>query len=46
MEMDKKTGELAESSQARAVDVDTSGKLCAVGFRDGSVRVYAIPKDW
>ena len=39
------TKELALGAQARCVDCSADGSLCAVGFRDGSFRVYKT-SDW
>jgi echinoderm microtubule-associated protein-like 6 len=37
---DKNTKELSHSSQGRSVDISMKDDLCAVGMRDGSVRLY------
>ena len=37
---DPKTNELADSVKGRSVDVSPDGALCAIGFRDGSFRIY------
>jgi WD40 repeat protein len=41
--MDPATNELSDASKARCVDVKPKGDEVAVGFLDGSVRVYAFP---
>lgn len=41
--MDPATNELSDSAKARCVDVKPSGEEVAVGFLDGSVRIYAFP---
>lgn len=45
MELDPSTKELANGAKGRSVDVSSNGKLCAVGFRDGTFRIYDT-KDW
>ena len=40
MPLDPVTMELSNATKARSVDVTPDGKLCAVGFRDGSYRIY------
>lgn len=37
---DPATNEPPLSCKGRSVDVSKDGKLCAVGFRDGSLRIY------
>ena len=37
---DAKTKENAKSTMGRAVDVSPNGQFCAIGMRDGSLRVY------
>jgi len=41
-EPDKKTNELANGSKARSLDFIGKNGLVAVGFRDGSVRIYNL----
>jgi WD40 repeat protein len=41
--MDPVTKELSDAAKARCVDVKPSGEEVAVGFLDGSVRIYAFP---
>jgi len=38
--MDPITGELSDAAKARCVDVKPKGDEVAVGFLDGSVRIY------
>lgn len=45
MPTDTATSELSNATKARSVDVSPDGKLCAVGFRDGSFRIYET-KEW
>jgi WD40 repeat protein len=44
MPLDPSTQELSNATKARVVDVSPDGKLCAVGFRDGSFRIYETSK--
>jgi hypothetical protein len=39
-EVDPTTKELSAASKGRSVDIISEGKLIAVGFRNGSVRIY------
>jgi hypothetical protein len=39
------TNEPADSTKGRSVDISRDGKWCAVGFRDGNLRVYQT-SDW
>ena len=43
---DAATKENAKSTMGRAVDVSPSGAHCAVGMRDGSLRVYSTAQQW
>jgi len=43
MPLDPKTGELTDSCKARCVDMKPKGDEIAVGFLDGSIRVYSYP---
>ncbi len=43
--LDAATGELSNSVKARSIDISSDGELVAIGFRDGSVAVYATD-DW
>ena len=45
MELDSKTRELSSATKGRSIDVSPNGKMAAVGFRDGSFRIYTT-KDW
>ena len=40
--LDKATNELSHTTRARAVAISNDEKYCAVGFRDGSLRIYDI----
>ena len=40
MPLDPATNELANPTKARCCDVSGDGKFCAVGFKDGSYRIY------
>ena len=40
MPLDPATNELSNATKARSLDTSPDGKLCAVGFRDGSFRIY------
>jgi len=40
--LDPSTKELSNAAKGRSVDIDPTGKYAAVGFRDGSVRLYYI----
>ena len=40
MPLDATTNELADGTKGRSIDVKSDDKLCAVGFRDGSFRIY------
>lgn len=42
---DPKTKENAKNTMGRAVDVSPNGQFCAVGMRDGTLRVYKT-SDW
>jgi len=42
---DAVTREYSVTCKGRAVDVSPNGKLCAVGFRDGTVRLFSTA-DW
>lgn len=46
IKLDPKTNELSDAVKGRSVDISVDGKMCAVGFRDGSFRVYRIDPDW
>lgn len=37
---------MSDKCKGRSVDISKDGKFCAVGFRDGSFRVYHIESDW
>lgn len=39
---DPKTKENANSTMGRAVDVNPNGTHCAIGMKDGSLRIYTI----
>lgn len=39
--MDPATGEHSWACQGRCADISPDEKHCAVGFRDGSVRIYS-----
>ena len=43
MPLDPNTGELTDSCKARCVGIKPKGDEIAVGFLDGSVRVYSYP---
>ena len=43
MPMDPATNEQSDAAKARCVDVKPKGDEVAVGFLDGTVRVYAYP---
>lgn len=45
MPVDPSTKELSNGAKARSVCVSPNGKMVAVGFRDGSFRIY-LTKDW
>jgi WD40 repeat protein len=45
IEPDPKTKELSNSAKGRSIDVSQNGKLAAVGFRDGTIRIFST-KDW
>lgn len=40
MPLDPATQELSNSTKARCCDVSNDGKFCAVGFKDGTFRIY------
>ena len=40
MALDPVTLELSNATKARCTDISSDGKLCAIGFRDGSYRIY------
>lgn len=42
---DTTTKELSNGAKGRSIDVSLNGKMAAVGFRDGSFRIYTT-KDW
>lgn len=42
---DPDTKELSNAVKGRSIDVTPNGKMAAVGFRDGSFRIYTT-KDW
>lgn len=41
LEMDPKTKELSDAAKARALDVNDDGKIIAVGFWDGSMKIIS-----
>jgi hypothetical protein len=43
--LDAATGELSNACKARSIDISSNGELAAIGFRDGSVRVFSTD-DW
>ena len=45
IELDPTTKEFSNSVKARSVDVSPNGKMAAVGFREGTFRIY-LTKDW
>lgn len=45
MPLDPATKELSSATKGRSVDISPNGKMAAVGFRDGSFRIYTT-KDW
>lgn len=45
IDLDPETKELSSAVKGRSVDVSPNGKFVAVGFRDGSFRIY-LTKDW
>lgn len=42
---DPATKELSNAAKGRSIDISPNKKLAAVGFRDGSIRIY-YTKDW
>lgn len=40
MPMDPATNELSNATKARCCDVSSDGKFCALGFKDGTYRIY------
>ncbi len=40
MPMDPKTGELSDAVKGRTIDISSDGKQCAVGFKNGTFRIY------
>lgn len=44
MPLDPVTNELSNATKGRCVDVSPDGSIVAVGFRDGSFRLYETTK--
>lgn len=40
MPLDPATQELSNATKGRCCDVSSDGKFCAVGFKDGTFRIY------
>ncbi len=43
--LDPKTNEASNTCKGRSLDISPDGKTCAVGFRDGALRIYNTA-DW
>lgn len=46
MALDPATQELSNATKGRCLDISPDEKFCAVGFRDGSFRIYEIQSNW
>ena len=40
MPVDPVTSELSNATKGRCCDVSNDGKFCAIGFKDGTFRIY------